>query len=151
MSAVMEKDTTQLVFAGSWEVGTNLPGAPLLRLDLTLVTTPPTSVTGHARITQAISPPLDQVSRVTGEFHTIATPTDTLHIVTLQGYPLVVWPPHSGIGPVLLPNLDARLILSNTWRDGTASYRYTTTPGGEWHTVDSVPVTYVGQPATLDS
>ncbi|OLR92859.1 hypothetical protein BJP25_19630 [Actinokineospora bangkokensis] len=137
---------TQLALVGRWEIGTKLPGAPLLRLDLGMLSTPPTSVTGHARLSQAISPPLDVVDQVSGSFHTVVTHGGTLVVVSLTGYPVVHWPPHGGIGPVIPSNLDVRLVLGSDWRDGTASYRYTTEVGGQWHEVTDAPATWLGLP-----
>lgn len=135
------------VFTGSWEAGSRAPGAPLLRVDL-LFDSMSHSVSGHGRITQAVSPPLDMRLTLQGDYTYLTVGPDRTHtLLTLTGYPATSWPPNSGNGPVIPPEMTARILLNAGWQEGTATYRYRDS-AGQWHTIESVPVTKCEQPAT---
>lgn len=127
------------LFIASYEIGTGLPGAPSFAVHLT-VSTPAEHVTGQGRITQAVSPPVDVSTALDGDFTYMTVMPDTSSIlVTLTGHPIVNWPPGGGIGPVILPNVQLRMVLTDDWSSGTANYKYLA-DDGTWRTVSNVPV-----------
>lgn len=126
------------LFLVRYNVGTGLPGAPLLALGLT-VNVVDRMINGAGRLTQAISPPLDLRMNVHGTYVQLPMPPHPGIAVHLTGYPALHWPPHGGIGPVLLPELDLHMFLDHDFQGGTASYRYRA-PNGEWIEVNGVSV-----------
>jgi hypothetical protein len=126
------------LFLVRYDVGTRLPGAPMLTLALT-VNTVDRTINGAARLTQAINPPLDRRMNVHGTYASILTPPGQGIIANLIGYPALHWPPGGGIGPVLLPDLDLHMQLDGGFQGGVASYRYLA-PNGQWIEVNDVPV-----------
>ena len=127
------------LFIGSWQIGSMMIGAPLLTVHLTFATQSG-SVAGIGQITQPVNPPLEILSKIDGDFTYLTVMPDTSHIlVTATGYPVIHWPPHGGIGPVLLPNLYLRMVLAADWQSGTATFRYAGA-GGTWHVVESATV-----------
>ncbi|HEV2756013.1 MAG TPA: DUF1842 domain-containing protein [Actinomycetota bacterium] len=138
MSATAESINVGL-FQVSYEVGSKMPGAPMLGLKL-LVDTPTEQVTGMARTTQVTAPPFTSVtSSVKGDFTYMATMSSTHILVVATGYPILSWPQGGGIGPVILPNFQLRMVLEDDWQSGTASYKYTV-DGTTWKSVDNAPV-----------
>ena len=129
------------LFPVTYNIGAGLPGAPNFYLGL-LVNTPDKVVSGAGRITQAVNPPVDVRTNVNGTYTYMATMKDVHILVVATGYPVVDWPPHGGIGPVLLPNLHLRMVLAQDWASGTATYKYLNA-SGEWIEVDNVPVKLV--------
>ncbi|AXV69551.1 DUF1842 domain-containing protein [Ralstonia pseudosolanacearum] len=127
----MSADNAVGLFPVSYVVGTGLPGAPTLRLNL-LVDTPRRKVVGNATVTQAVSPPLDLHVDVWGEFTYMALmpPHGTRILVTVQG--------NSG-GPTSNAMTTFRLymVVGADWQAGIASYSYWS--NGQWHEVESVP------------
>ncbi len=127
----MSADNAVGLFPVRYVIGTGLPGAPTLTLNL-LVNTPRRNVVGNASITQPISPPLDLHVDVWGTFTYMALmpPTNTRILVTLQG--------NSG-GPTsnAMPTFRLHLVLNSDWQTGVASYSYWS--DGRWHEVESVP------------
>ena len=137
-------DTEQLagLFPVTYQVGTELPGAPVLTLHL-LVSTPDERITGFARLTQATNPPLDVSSKLDGEFTYMTVMPDATHIlVVLTGWPVLI-PPGGGPGPVVQPDLQVRMVLASDWSSGTTTYRYADSDG-QWTSVSDVPVASVG-------
>jgi len=126
------------LFLVRYDVGANMPGAPMLTLALT-VDTVDHQINGMARLTQAISPPLDLRMQVRGTYVRLPMPPSPGIAAHLTGYPASHWPPPGGIGPVLFPDLDLHMYLDNDFHGGTASYRYRA-PSGQWHEVNGVLV-----------
>jgi Domain of unknown function (DUF1842) len=128
------------LFIGSWEIGKeSMPGAPTLTVDL-MFDAPRSTVSGRGRLFQAVNPPLEVNSRCEGDYtYMTVMPHDTHILITLTGYPVTKWPQGGGVGPVLEPNLQVRMVLESDWRSGTATYSYRASDG-EWHQVESVPV-----------
>lgn len=122
------------LFPASFEIGTGAYGAPHIRVDL-LVDAPTRRITGMGTVGWPVSPPVDMKSRLEGDY----TLAGSNVIVVLTGYPVVNWPPGIGIGPVLMPNLEIRMVLDGWDGGGTASVRFTT-DGVNWVTIDNVPV-----------
>lgn len=126
------------LFLVRYDVGTRLPGAPTLTLALT-VNTVDRTINGGARVTQAVSPPLDLRMNVHGTYASLPLPPAPGIVASLTGYPAVHWPHHGGIGPVLPAVLDLHMQLDSDFQGGVASYRYLA-PNGEWIEVNGVPV-----------
>lgn len=108
-----------------------IEGATTLFLSLA-VYTPDRSVSGIAKISQAINPPLNQSSKVNGEYTYLTVMPSNSHIlVTATGFPNLNWNPKWGIGPQLLPNFELRMVLEDDWQTGRANFKYTD-PDGKW-------------------
>lgn len=135
-------DTKTGLFLATFDIGKAIPGAPLLRLNLS-VYTPGETLNGVAHLTQTTNPPLEQASEVKGQYTYMCVMPKQCHIlVTAQGYPIIKWPQHAGIGPVILPNFELRMVLSEDWKSGTANYKYQDNQQ-KWHEVKDAPVTLV--------
>lgn len=127
------------LFVASYVIGTQQPGAPRFTVHL-LVNAPTETVTGQGEITQAVNPPLNLQTRLQGSYtYMTVMPSNTHILVTATGYPIIDWPEHGGIGPVIPPNVDLRMVLTDDWRTGTANYRYMDAQGN-WNSVNNVPV-----------
>lgn len=124
------------LFIGSWEIGSKLVGAPQLTVHLTF-DAPSGAVTGMGQLTQPTSPPLNQSSRLSGDYTYLTVMPNTSHIlITLTGVPVLEWPPNGGVGPVMMPNLRLRMVLEPDWQSGTASFEYLDA-NGTWQRVES--------------
>lgn len=115
-------------------------GTPILILTLS-VDSPNNTVAGHATVTFKVGPgadPLAYQSHVTGTL-TYGGPrvmgATTEALIDLTGYPMIVWPPRGGIGPVQLPNLRANIIMNKTLTEGSVAYEYLDNQG-QWHRVE---------------
>ncbi len=127
------------LFNINYQVGGDKPGAPLFRLNLG-VYTPAETLSGVGHITQAVSPPLDMGTSVQGNYTYMCVMPDNCHIlITATGYPIIKWPKHGGVGPVIPPNCDLRMVVTDDWKTGTANYKYFD-PEGNWHEVTNAPV-----------
>jgi Domain of unknown function (DUF1842) len=133
--AVARKAPPSGLFIGSWEIGNlGMPGAPILTVDL-MFYAPMSTVTGHGRLSQAVNPPLEVDSRLSGNYtYMTVMPQSTHVLITLTGYPNTKW-----VGPVLEPNMEVRMVLEADWHTGTATYSYRS-GDGEWSLIESVPV-----------
>ena len=116
------------------------PGTPVLTLTLS-VDSPDNTVAGHATVTFREPPEADPVmcqSHVTGAL-TYGGPrvmgATTEALVDLTGYPMIVWPPRAGVGPVQLPNLKANIIMNKTLPEGSVAYEYLGNQG-QWQRVE---------------
>jgi len=117
----------------------NAMGAPLFNLFLT-VNTPSGTVTGGGNITQTTNPPLNLGTKLDGNFtYMTVMPKQTSILVTATGVPAVNWSPNAGIGPVLLPNVELRMVLDGNWQSGTANYKYLNSCG-EWNSINNAKV-----------
>lgn len=126
------------LFHVTYEVGSGMPGAPMLALNLA-VDTPSKHVTGLARVTQVTAPPFPvTTSAINGNYTYMATMKSTHILVVATGYPVISWPAGGGIGPVIQPNFELRMVLESDWSSGTASFKYY--DGTGWHSIDNVPV-----------
>jgi hypothetical protein len=130
------------LFIVSYTVGNEIPGAPLLNLDL-MVNTPNKEINGAGSVTQAINPPLDVKSKISGDYSYMTVMPNSTHILlVLTGYPNIKWPKGGGIGPVIMPNLEVRLVLNDDWKSGTGNFTYTDNEG-EKQEIEGVPVKLV--------
>lgn len=135
-------DTTNRtgLFLARYDITTGMAGAPVMHLAMT-VNTVDKAVNGGSRITQATNPPLDVRSHVHGSFTYMTVMPKTTHIlVVATGYPIIHWPAHAGHGPVLLANMQLRMVLENDWKSGTANFSYQA-PSGQWVEIDNARVT----------
>lgn len=137
------------LFIVGYQIGGDKPGAPLFKVHLT-VHTPTETINGLGQITQAIHPPLDVSTKLEGNYTYMTVMPHNVHIlVTATGYPLVQWPQHTGIGPVILPNVHLQMVLSEDWKTGTASYKYIDN-NGKWHKIEDAPVKLIASNAPLN-
>jgi hypothetical protein len=130
------------LFPVCYEIGGNMPGAPLLKVSL-MVYTPGKAVSGYGIITQATNPPLKIETKLHGDFTYMTVMPKNVHIlVVCTGYPVIQWPAHGGIGPVIPPNVNLRMVLTEDWKSGTANYQYLDA-NGNWHNIENAPVKIV--------
>ncbi len=113
-------------FHVKWAVGNMMPGAPLLHVDAVVVT-PSHSISGVARITQAVSPPLDIDFHISGSYMDV-TDRATTHFV------LAATQPSHLLGA---PYLMLCMVLNSDWKTGMASYSYVC--GSQHGHQDNVP------------
>lgn len=108
------------------------PGAPLLHV-AALVVVSSGLISGHARITQAIAPPNDDlhINNMTGRVRALGF-GEGLRVVTLEGTYLQSFTPPA-IGEIV-EKFSAALILQRGEWDGVGSFTYGA------HQVDDVPV-----------
>lgn len=137
------------LFIADYTIGTGLAGAVSCHLALS-VDTVHASVEGLAQIGQAVNPPIDVRSKVSGNYVTITYIGGAKRLVTLTGYPVVAWPPHGGIGPVLLPNFHLQMVLDGDWKSGTATFSFQK-DDGSWDSVKNVPVKINSQSGAASS
>lgn len=130
------------LFVVNYQIGTGEMGAVNLALNLAVSTVEKT-VSGTGLITQAVNPPVHVETDVKGSYITTYLMDVPQYIVTSTGYPNIHMPPHSGIGPVLLPNSHFTLMLNDDWQSGTANYKYKLNSFDvqeKWIEVENVPV-----------
>ena len=135
----MSNQTEQVgLFPVSYEIGGNMPGAPLFKVNL-VVFTPARTVNGAGHITQATNPPLDVQTSLFGQYTYMTVMPNNSHIlVTALGHPTTLGPGT----PVSPPNVQLRMVLSSDWKSGTANYEYLGS-NRQWHRVDNAPVKLV--------
>ena len=127
------------LFLACFEIGGEMPGAPLFAVHLS-VYTPGEKVSGFGRITQTTSPPLDLATKLNGDYtYMTVMPNESHILVVATGYPPIDWPPNGGLGPVIPPNLQLRMVLTADWKSGTANYKYSA-GDGTWQSVTDAPV-----------
>lgn len=96
------------------------------------VYTPDRSVSGIAKVRQAVNPPLNLSSKVHGEYTYLTVMPNNSHIlVTATGYPNLHWNPILGLGPQIFPNFELRMVLEDDWLTGRANFKYRD-PDGKW-------------------
>lgn len=127
------------LFHVCYQIGVPKPGGQIFKVSLA-VFTPGKTVNGTGHITQAVNPPLNLGTNLQGDYTYMCVMPRVCHIlVTAEGYPIVHWPPHGGVGPVLMPNVHLRMVLSEDWKMGVANYSYCDSKG-KWHEVTNAPV-----------
>ena len=127
------------LFPICYEIGGAMPGAPLFKASL-MVYTPDERITGFGEITQTTNPPLDIKTKLEGNYTYMTVMPRNVHIlITAQGYPPIHWPPGGGIGPVIPPNVELRMVVEENWQSGTANYKYLDGKGN-WHDIKDAPV-----------
>lgn len=142
----MSNEANVGLFLACYEIGEPIPGAQLFRAAFS-VYTPDHTLSGQGVITQTTNPPLDIQTNLTGDYtYMTVMPNESKILVTATGFPKIAWPPHGGIGPVILPNVQLRMVLDSNWKTGIATYKYRTgvLEGlDDWHEVKNVPVKLV--------
>ncbi len=134
-------DTPTGLFLARFEIGGEMPGAPLFTVSFA-VYTPQQTLTGMGRLTQAVNPPLDLASKLDGDYTYMTVMPDLTHIlVTAVGHPVLDAPVGTGV-PSVPPNVALRMVLDADWQRGTANYRYAV-DGGE-REVTNAPVRQLG-------
>jgi hypothetical protein len=130
------------LFPACYVIGDVKPGAKLFKVSL-LVNAPGKTVSGYGTVTQAINPPLRVETKLNGDFTYMTVMPKNVHIlVVATGYPGIHWPPHGGIVPVIPANVHLRMVLSEDWKSGTASYQYLDARGN-WQSIEDAPVKIV--------
>ena len=143
----MEKSELKTgLFIVSYEIGGNMPGAPLFKINFS-VYTPGETVSGIGHIIQTTNPPIDIGTNLHGQYTYMCVMPKTCHIlITATGYPIIKWPQGGGIGPVIPPNTELRMVVSEDWKSGTANYKYIDSKGN-WNEITDAPVKMVpGKP-----
>jgi hypothetical protein len=140
-ATVAKTSTTAAVglFPLALQIGDAIPGALTFTMHL-VVNTPQETVTGFGNISQSTNPPVNIETKLDGTYtYMTVMPKQTSVLIVATGYPIIVWPPNAGIGPVILPNVEVRIVLDSAWEKGTASYKYQDA-NGTWHNVSDAPV-----------
>jgi uncharacterized protein DUF1842 len=124
------------LFTVGYQIGGKKPGAVTFNLNL-VVSTPTKTVHGAGKLTQAINPPLDEPTHLTGEFtYMTVMPNKTSILVTATGFG-----PIDPLQPLEATNVRLRMVLSKDWQTGIANFDYLSE--GKWNTVDNAPVTVI--------
>ena len=139
-----ESENTGL-FLACYTISTSQFGAPLFSLNL-MVNAPEETIHGLGKISQTTNPPLELTTKLDGNFtYMTVMPNNTHILVTATGHPILNWPSHGGVGPVIPPNAELRMVLSQDWKSGTANYKYIDNEGN-WHSVNDAAVTIASCP-----
>lgn len=111
LAAAPAQAQTQVgLFNSCYQVGTGLAGAPTLQLNL-VVSTPTHKVSGIGQITQAVNPPKDIHSELSGVYSEMTVMPNTTHIqVRLAS-------PQPGA-------MDVLLVLAKDWKSGEGEFSY---------------------------
>jgi hypothetical protein len=124
------------LFIATYEVGRELPGAPMLHLQLS-VYTPEKKVTGIGHITQAIVSRHPFATSLYGSFSYLTVMPDQANVmVDALGLPLGA-PPTSGLAAIA----QLHMLLDPTWAHGVANFRYH--DGAAWQELENVPARLV--------
>ena len=131
------------LFIVSYRIASPNLGAPTFDVHLA-VNTPGKSVTGKGVVRNpTVNPPLNVFTELRGDFtYMTVMPKETHILVVAEGYPHFNFPPHAGIGPVILPDTKLRMVLEADWQSGTANYAYADDKGN-WHEVNDAAVTII--------
>lgn len=128
------------LFLVTYDIGTGMAGAPSFKVTMT-VYTPEDTVSGGGNITQATNPPVNVNTQFSGQYtYMTVMPNQSKILVNATGYPVAHCPPQMGIGPVMMPNLQLQMVLSEDWQSGTANYKYCNDASGNWTEVKNAPV-----------
>ena len=130
------------LFPVCYEISGDKPGSPLFKCHL-MVYTPGKSVSGYGFITQTTHPPLKVETKLQGDFTYMTVMPRNVHIlIVATGSPIIQWPPNGGVGPVILPNVNMRIVLAEDWKSGTANYQYLDA-NGNWVNIENAPLKVV--------
>lgn len=123
------------LFPVAYRVTNGMLGATTLTMHL-VVDAPTGTVHGAGRITNTDSPPVDEPTRVEGDFtYMTVMPNDTRILLVLDGSG-----PLGTITPLIGPNLRFRAVLSGDWKTGTANYSYNVDSKPDWISENDVPM-----------
>lgn len=121
------------LFLVSYDIGGDKPGAPLFKINFSIYT-PGEIVSGIGHITQAINPPLDIGTTLSGQYTYMCVMPKNCHIlITATGHQIIKGP------PVIPTNVELRMIVTEDWKSGTANYKYFDKEGN-WHEITNAPV-----------
>ena len=124
------------LFLVTYDIGTGMAGAPSFKVTMT-VYTPEDTVSGGGNITQATNPPVNLNTRFNGQYtYMTVMPNQSNILVNATGYSVVHCPPT----PVIIPNLQLQMVLSEDWQSGIANYQYFNDASGKWTEVKNAPV-----------
>ncbi len=128
------------LFWACYEIGGQMPGAPLFKVNLG-VYTPEEKVSGMGQITQTTNPPLDIPTHLVGEYSYMCVMPQNCHIfVKLTGFSIMpVPPPDGGMANITMPNVQLKMFLDGDWQKGVATYKYRDDKGN-WHEIENAPV-----------
>lgn len=122
------------LFPVAYRVTNGMIGATTLTMHL-VVDAPTETVHGVGRVTNTENPPVDEPTRLDGDFTYMTVMPNNSHILlVLNGSG-----PLGTITPLQGPNVRFRGVLSADWKTGTATYSYTT-DGTNWTTETDVPM-----------
>ena len=123
----MSANATVGTYLAHWRIGSGAPGAPTLDLK-TVVSAPTHHLQGAGDITQAVNPPINVHTLVSGNYSQMGTAVlISLTGTTQQGG---------------MQNFQCHIHLPNGWnQNGAASYRYLS--GNTWHDVENVTATAI--------
>jgi len=133
------------LFIASYEITTDLVGAPALRVDLSIDVVKKEVVSGVAHISQATNPPLDlSAYRLSGNYYYMCVMPDTCHIaMDVTGWEMPeISPkiPGEHVGIVIADTLKLKLVLNDDWQSGKAGYQYREGFGDNWKKVENANV-----------
>lgn len=111
------QEQIQGVFNVSYLITNHLMGGVSLHVSLHVAGK---QVTGFGRVSQATNPPVDVLSKLSGEWSYMCTMTSCNILVVLDGVNL-----HG------VENTKVRMSLADNWQSGAASFQYLN--NGEWH------------------
>ncbi len=135
----VKTETKTGLFLVSYEIGGQMPGQPFFSLNLS-VFTPGETVSGIGHIKQTTNPELDMGTSLSSHYTYMCVMPDTCHIlISATGYPVIKWPQGAGIGPVIPPNTELRMVLKDDWQSGVATYKYIDNMS-TWQEIKDVPV-----------
>ena len=139
------------LFIQSYQITTGLLGAPTFEIHLA-VNTPQQNISGQGIVSNAsIHPAMEIYTKLNGEFtYMTVMPNNTSILVNATGYPIVHFPPHGGIGPVILPNTKLTMVLESNWQTGTANYSYLDAQGN-WNEIQNAKVTAIVIPELINN
>jgi hypothetical protein len=116
---------------GVFSIGTGMPGAPLFKTVLTFWNG---AVSGQGQVTQAINPPLDVTSFLSGSVHEIVWGADVQTVITLTGHQFATPTPPNPV------NVDCAICIdSRNMSKAAASLSYMD-QSGKWTRLTKLPV-----------
>lgn len=123
-------------FLVNYRIGTGQPGAPTFTVHL-VISAPNRAANGAGQITQAVNPPLQLPTSLSGEYtYMTVMPDNSKILLTLRGEG-----PINPIQPLLASNVRVWLVLSTDWQSGTANYEYRYgNDSNNWQKIEGVPV-----------
>jgi hypothetical protein len=133
----MSKQTTGL-FLASYTITSGAMGAPTFQLNLS-VYTPKETVHGVGQITNTANPPLHITTKLDGSYtYMTVMPNNTHILVTALGYPIDS-PVQGGVPTAIRANAELRMVLTEDWKSGTATYKYVDDQGNT-HSINDAKV-----------
>ncbi len=123
------------LFNASYRISNHLQGGVELNLNLT-VNTVNKRVSGMARISQAINPPLNITSELQGDYSYMCTMESCSILLVAEG--INPFQPIIHDVPQISKNLSLRIVLDENWQKGVANFKYCV--NGVWHEINHAQV-----------